>query len=767
MNLQYPHIGGLSLHGGGGGGNPYESLNLLETRLLPLEDSAEPPPGPKHALPAWNRAAVSPSVFRCTLNKIPETEGLLKKARLPLGLLLHPFKDLSTLTVVQCPSIVRCRSCRTYINPYVSFIDSRRWKCNVCWRINEVPEEFLYDPGSKSYGDPSRRPELLSSTIEFIAPSEYMLRPPQPAAYLFVLEVSRAAITSGYLEIFTRILREELGRLPGDSRTLVGLLAFDASVHFYALPPGASKPVQMTVSDIHDMFIPSPNDLVVNLNESRSLFEDLLKELPGSFAGNPSTDSALGPALQAAYKILYPTGGRLSVFSAQLPNVGPGALENREKTVKKDSVLLGPANDFYKRLALDCSGQHIAVDIFSVSNSYSDLSTLSGVSRFSGGTARHFPSLRTYPGPFSSFLPRYFSRKIGFEAVMRVRCSRGLSLSAFHGHSFVRSTDLLCLPNVSPDAGFGLTLSLEEDLHDTREVSFQAALLYTSSKGERRIRVHTLCIPTTASLLDVLTGADSEAIAGMLAKFATERAINSSLREAREGLVLSVVDALSAYRSFSGSGGGGGSYASSSSLLVSSSLRLLPLYTLALLKSPAFSEIGGASPDARNEAFVRLRTLPLGELLRMIYPGLYRVDDLMSDPTDGTLSVPGRLQLSYEYVGATGVYLLDRGDEMILYLTRGVNPEVLASLVGVRTLQEINDEQATFLPSLNTPESHRLREFIDILDSSKPFPGSVRIIREDSHSRRHFTERLIEDKFGGNGGFSYFEFLHHIRQQLQ
>ena len=51
-------------------------------------------------------------------------------------------------------------------------------------------------------------------------------------------------------------------------------------------------------------------------------------------------------------------------------------------------------------------------------------------------------------------------------------------------------------------------VSIEEDLKDSREVSFQAALLYTSSKGERRIRVHTLCLPTTASLQEVVQGAD-------------------------------------------------------------------------------------------------------------------------------------------------------------------------------------------------------------------------------------------------------------------
>ena len=107
-----------------------------------------------------------------------------------------------------------------------------------------MPEEFLYDPVSKSYGDPSRRPEckvticyayaiaqstlilvrtLQSSTIEFIAPSEYMLRPPQPAVYIFCLDVSRAAVETGYLKTFCDTMAEELDKLPGDSRTQVCL----------------------------------------------------------------------------------------------------------------------------------------------------------------------------------------------------------------------------------------------------------------------------------------------------------------------------------------------------------------------------------------------------------------------------------------------------------------------------------------------------------------------------------------------------------------
>ena len=48
----------------------------------------------------------------------------------------------------------------------------------------------------------------------------------------------------------------------------------------------------------------------------------------------------------------------------------------------------------------------------------------------------------------------------------------------------MRSTDLLSLPNVNPDAGFAVQMSIEENLVDMQVVSFQAALLYTSSKGE-------------------------------------------------------------------------------------------------------------------------------------------------------------------------------------------------------------------------------------------------------------------------------------------
>uniref|UniRef100_A0A672NGM0 Protein transport protein Sec24B-like n=1 Tax=Sinocyclocheilus grahami TaxID=75366 RepID=A0A672NGM0_SINGR len=340
----FPSLSELSSALGGLGGvseleaETLRPMNLLQERnLLPPKRAPPPEPNLSNDLRKVN---CSPDTFRCTLTNIPQTQALLNKARLPLGLLLHPFRDLTQLPVITSNTIVRCRSCRTYINPFVSFLDQRRWKCNLCYRVNDVPDEFMYNPVTRSYGEPHKRPEVQNSTVEFIASSDYMLRPPQPAVYLFLLDVSHNAVESGYLNVFCQSLMDNLEKLPGDTRTHIGFVTFDSTVHFYNLQEGLSQPQMLVVSDIDDVFIPTHDSLLVNLKESKELVKDLLNALPGMFTHTRETQSALGPALQAAYKLMSPTGGRVSVFQTQLPTLGAGLLQSREDPNLRSSTKL-------------------------------------------------------------------------------------------------------------------------------------------------------------------------------------------------------------------------------------------------------------------------------------------------------------------------------------------------------------------------------------------------------------------------------------------
>ncbi|CAN9514521.1 unnamed protein product [Ophioblennius macclurei] len=769
----FPNLSQLSAALGGLSGVPeleveaLRPVNLLQERnLLPPRPLEAPEPNLSADLKKVN---CSPQTFRCTLTSVPQTQALLNKARLPLGLLLHPFRDLQQLPVITSNTIVRCRSCRTYINPFVSFLDQRRWKCNLCYRVNDVPDEFMYNPVTRSYGEPHKRPEVQNSTVEFIASSDYMLRPPQPAAYLFVLDVSHNAVESGYLKHFCHALLDNLDKLPGDTRTRVGFLTFDNTVHFYNLQEGLSQPQMLVVSDIDDVFIPCHDSLMVNLKESKELVKDLLTSLPAMFVQSKETHSALGPALQAAFKLMAPTGGRVSVFQTQLPSLGAGALQCREdpnqRSGSKGVQHLGPATDFYKKLALDCSGQQIGVDLFLLSSQYADLASLACISKYSAGSIFYYPSFHHLHNPaqlekLQRDLERYLTRKIGFEAVMRIRCTKGLSIHTFHGNFFVRSTDLLSLANVNPDSAFAVQMSIDDSLADSSLACFQAALLYTSSKGKRRIRVHTMCLPVVNQLSDVYAGADVQAITCLLANMAIDRAVSSSLSDARDALVNAVVDLLSAYRSNVSS-------LQQSGLVLPAAMRLFPLYVCALLKQKALRTGASTHLDERVFAMCEFKTQPLQQLMRLLHPDLYRLDSLCDQGAlhlnDTVVPQPRLLHLSAERLSRDGAFLMDCGNVFYLWIGKSCNQMFIRDVLGCPDHASIPPNMS-HIPELQTLLSQRVRAFLDWLQDNRSFSSTLHVLRDEASAKGAVFQHLVED--GGEGTASYHEFLQHVQQQV-
>ena len=128
----------------------------------------------------------------------------------------------------------------------------------MCSMSNEIPQMFDWDQQRNQPGDRWARAELNYSVVEFVAPTEYMVRPPQPAVYEFLIDVSHAAIQSGtrilvlcfyyneklisvpgMVATATRTLLENLDRIPNeDNRTKVSILAFDTSLYFFSIQVG-------------------------------------------------------------------------------------------------------------------------------------------------------------------------------------------------------------------------------------------------------------------------------------------------------------------------------------------------------------------------------------------------------------------------------------------------------------------------------------------------------------------------------------------------
>jgi protein transport protein SEC24 len=102
-----------------------------------------------------------------------------------------------------------------------------------------------------------------------------------------------------------RTLLENLDRIPNaEGRSKIAIIGFDSSLHFFSIAPGSSEFTMLVVSDVDDVFLPKPQDLLLSLVEARAGLESLLGRFNEMFQGTHQAGSALGPAMQAAYKLI-------------------------------------------------------------------------------------------------------------------------------------------------------------------------------------------------------------------------------------------------------------------------------------------------------------------------------------------------------------------------------------------------------------------------------------------------------------------------------
>ena len=123
-----------------------------------------------------------------------------------------------------------------------------------------------------------------------------------PPTYIFVLDVSKPALDTGYLATAVATIKSVLESqlLPGFDRAKVGFLTYDSAVHFYNLRSTLKQPQMLVVTDIEQVYLPQPEDLVVELQDSLELVTTLLDSLPSLFSKSQTVDNCFVAALQAA-----------------------------------------------------------------------------------------------------------------------------------------------------------------------------------------------------------------------------------------------------------------------------------------------------------------------------------------------------------------------------------------------------------------------------------------------------------------------------------
>ena len=510
------------------------------------------------------------------------------------------------------------------------------------------------------------------------------------------------------------------------------------------------------------------------------------------FANIKNPEPALLPTLNAALAALSATGGKIICSLSALPTWGPGRLHLRDDGKGRDTDaerrLFTTEYPAWKKTAAAMVTAGIGVDFFmaAAGGGYMDIATIGHISSLTGGEVFFYPN---YIAPrdnakLAAEITHAVNRETGYQALMKVRCSNGLQVSSYHG-SFLQHTfgaDLE-IGTIDADKAMGVIFSYDGKLDSKLDAHFQAALLYTSASGQRRVRCINVVAGVSEGAIETMRTVDQDAVVNIIAKEASSKMAEKSLKDIRAGITEKTIDILSGYRkNFSGSHPPG-------QLVLPENLKEFSMYMLALIKSRAFKGesvnilprlnntykmIGGAEPtDRRVQAASFLHSCGAGELALYLYPRIYALhnlqpEDCFANAETMQLVLPPTVRASFARIEEGGAYIVDNGQVLLIWLHAAVSPNLLEDLFGpgVASLQHL-DPMTSELPVLETHLNAQVRNLLQYLSTVRGSKAAtVQLARQGlDGSEYEFARMLVEDR--NNEAQSYVDWLVHVHRAIQ
>ncbi|KAL1540031.1 Protein transport protein S23 C [Salvia divinorum] len=343
---------------------------------------------------------------RMPWNVLPGTKAHAANCAIPIAAIYTPLKTLPEATPLLPYSPLRCRSCRSVINPF-SIVDfssvNKIWICSFCLQRNHFPP--LYQSISEQNFPAELFPQY--TTIEYETPAPQSQDKAQPGSsnvFLFVVDTCVIEEELGYLK---SALLQVLGMVP--ENCLIGLITFGTYVHVHELGFGLipkvhvfkgtkevtkdqlldqmgfftkrPRPTTGVIAGVRDglsqesvaRFLLPASDCEFVLN---SILEELQKDpwpVPSDQRAARCTGAALNLAAHLLGACVPGSGARIMAFLGGPSTEGPGAIVSKSlseplrshKDLDKDSAPhYHKAVKFYEALSKQLVHQGHVLDIF-------------------------------------------------------------------------------------------------------------------------------------------------------------------------------------------------------------------------------------------------------------------------------------------------------------------------------------------------------------------------------------------------------------------
>ncbi|CAD5178116.1 unnamed protein product [Musa acuminata subsp. malaccensis] len=709
---------------------------------------------------------------RASVACFPVDSEALETCGIPWGIAVTPFSAVDERGNLPARGseghlLPRCDNCWAYFNTYCE-LDQWTWSCAICGSLNGLTSHAV-----SRYSQPESCPDLSSSFVDLEIPGDGSEEGMTQARPVYVAAVDLCS-SEEFLELVKSALLAALEALaPG---SLFGLVTFSHKIGLYD--------VQGPIPVVKNVFILPESDgqLPVSLEDVMPLLAflapvesckdqiatalDTLKPTTSWERSTPTVQGwdgmllggrGFGSAMEALVSYLSSDYGntfalaRVFTFLSGPPDYGAGQLDTSRygeqyasKGEDADLALLPEQTPFYKDLAVVAVQAGVSVDIFAVTNEYTDLASLKFLSINSGG------SLFLYANTDDSTLPqdiyRMLSRPYAFGCLLRLRTSSEFKTGNSYGHFFPdpqyeNVQHIICCNSFATytyDFEFAnndvfssrhrdplvIQIAFQYSIVVPNEMQNDAGLVSAARYSlKRRLRVRTLQFTTARSINDLYDSVDPEVVLSILVHKVILASLEQGVREGRllihDWLVILLSQYHDVYKLVQYENG-----RSTSNIDVAFTqcpqLQSLPRLVFALLRSPLlrFHE-EGVHPDYRIYLQCLFSSLGPSSLQCAIYPVLtsYATPDKQAYP---------RHSLSRSALVKSGspIFFLDAFTNLIVYYSSTA------------------DSSLPFPP----PHDCLLRTTINRLKQERSITPKLMFIRGGHDDATAFENYLMEDK---------------------
>ena len=271
-----------------------------------------------------------------------------------------------------------------------------------------------------------------------------------------------------------------------------------------------------------------------------------------------------------------------------MPLLGEGALKNREDQkilgTDKEKSLYAPQDYFWTKLGQNCAVHGVCVDHYFFPCGYVDVASTGVLSVLSGGELYFYNAfdVNKQGAKFANDLQRTLARTFGFDALLRIRVSNGLKIEDYFGNFYMKNaTDIECA-GIDSLKAFTAVLKHDGKLDERRETYIQSALLYTTSQGQRRVRVHNLPLQNSSQYDSIFRNSSTEVTISVFIRQMIQQSADVSLASLRSSLSGSIARALASFRQKAAKQPAKGQ------LVLPEAMKLGPILALCVLKNRAF-----------------------------------------------------------------------------------------------------------------------------------------------------------------------------------